>query len=82
MAYAGFQGIHSRRPVFRHRDGSVSAERPESIIAYHDSCAHEAFNVDTTQEGYGSWHHDKGMSWTPGRYSLNDHPCELCGKPC
>ena len=82
MSYFGYQGIHSRRPVYRHRDGSVSSERPDSIIAYHDDCAIEAFGVDTTTEGWGSWHHELGMSWSPGRYSANDHPCEHCGIPC
>lgn len=83
MSYFGYQGIHTKSPLYRHRDGSVSHERPcEGIIAYHDACAHKAFSIDTSLEGYGSWHHDKGMSWSPGRYSMDGHPCEHCGEPC
>lgn len=83
MSYYGYQGIHSSHPTFRHRDGSISEIRPsDGIIAYHDHCAHEAFEVDTTKKGHGGWHHDKGMSWSPGNYSLDNHPCELCGDSC
>jgi len=87
MAYAGFQGIYTKSPMYRHRDGSVSTYRPESIIVYHDDCAHKAFNIDTSKDGWGSWHHDKGLSWHPGpygageKYSLSPALCEFCGEP-
>lgn len=83
MSYFGYQGIHTRAPHYRHRDGTVSTVRPsEGIIAYHDDCAVKAFGVDTTREGWGSWHHELGMSWAPGPYSSAGHPCEACGEAC
>lgn len=84
MAYYGFTGIYTGRPRFRHRDGTVSYERPAGgIMAWHDECAYKAFGVDRTSDGWGSWHHgDTGISWSPGSYSDGTHPCEACGEPC
>ncbi len=48
---------------------------------WHDNCAHKEFNVDTSKEGYGSWHHSvtPRTEWHP---YLSGVPCESCGKDC
>lgn len=82
MAYYGFQGIYTKSPTYRHPDGTISKTRPARIPAWHDACAYAAFDVDTSREGWGSWHHGLGISWSPGRYSMDDYPCEVCGEAC
>lgn len=84
MAYYGVQGIYTKSPTYRHRNGTISKERDSSlegqlIIGWHDECAYIAFNVDRSVENWGRWHHDKGMSWAPW---LAGVPCESCGEPC
>lgn len=82
MAYYGCQGIYTLSPKYRHPDGTISAERPARIQAWHDRCAERAFGVDKSHDGWGAWHHDKGISWSPGRYSHKLYPCEVCGEAC
>jgi hypothetical protein len=57
----------------------LATDSAETDKAWHDKCAHEVFGIDTTKEGYGSWHHStKGMTWSPW---INGLSCETCGKP-